>query len=100
MAGLWETWTGGDGEKLESCIVIVTDANALVRELHDRMPVILAQEDHAAWLDPSNRNKTGLLKMLHPADPEGWELRPVSRKVNSPRNDSADLLEPVAAPRT
>jgi len=95
MAGLWEAWHGKNGETMESCTVIVTDANDLVRELHDRMPVILAPEDYAAWLDPSNKDTAGLLKMLHPADPTGWALCQVSRKVNSPKNDSPDLLEPV-----
>ena len=96
MAGLWETWRDPDGAPLESCTVIVTDANDLVRTLHDRMPVILAPEDYAAWLDPGNQDATGLLRMLRPAEPAAWELRQVSRKVNSPRNDSPDLLEPVA----
>jgi len=97
MAGLWEDWRDAAGEHLESCTIIVTDANALVRELHDRMPVILAREDYEAWLDPDNNDTAGLLKMLRPADPAPWALRQVSRKVNSPKNDSPDLLEPVAA---
>jgi putative SOS response-associated peptidase YedK len=98
MAGLWETWRDPDGEPLESCTVIVTDANDLVRSLHDRMPVILAPEDYAAWLDPHTKDTARLLKMLRPAESTAWELRQVSRKVNSPKNDSTDLLEPVAAP--
>ena len=98
MAGLWETWKGPDGEHLESCTVIVTDANDLVRALHDRMPVILAPEDYAAWLDPQNKDTAGLLKMLRPAEPGPWAVRQVSRKVNSPRNDSPEILESVAAP--
>ena len=68
-----------------------------MREIHDRMPVILGREDHAAWLDPDNRDADGLLAMLKPADPERWTMHPVSRQVNSPRNDGPDLLEPVDA---
>ena len=98
MGGLWETWRDPDGEPVESCTVIVTDANTLVRALYDRMPVILAPEDYAAWLDPGNRDTEGLLRMLRPAEACAWELRQVSRKVKSPRNDSPDLLEPVTAP--
>ena len=97
MAGLWEEWRGKDHETLESCTIIVTDANALVRELHDRMPVILAREDYAAWLDPENKNTDGLRAMLRPADPAPWTIQEVSRKVNSPKNDSPELIEPVAA---
>jgi putative SOS response-associated peptidase YedK len=97
MAGLWETWRGKEGETIESCTIIVTEANALVQELHDRMPVILAPEDYAAWLDPENKDAEGLRTMLRPADPHPWTLVEVSRKVNSPKNDSPELIEPVAA---
>jgi putative SOS response-associated peptidase YedK len=96
MAGLWERWHGKDNETIESCTIIVTEANAPVRELHDRMPVILPPKDYAAWLDPDNSNTEGLRKLLRPADPEPWTVREVSRKVNSPRNDGPDLIEPVA----
>jgi putative SOS response-associated peptidase YedK len=96
MARLWETWRGKDDEIIESCTVIVTEANALVRELHDRMPVILAPEDYAAWLDPENKDTEALRKMLRPAEPTPWMHREVSRNVNSPRNDSPDLIEPAA----
>jgi putative SOS response-associated peptidase YedK len=98
MAGLWETWRGKEGdETIESCTIIVTEANALVRELHDRMPVILAPEDYAVWLDPENANTDALRKMLRPAEPSAWMLRKVSRKVNSPKNDGPERIEPVAA---
>jgi putative SOS response-associated peptidase YedK len=97
MAGLWETWKGPDGAPLESCTVVVTDANALLRALHDRMPVVLAPEDYAAWLDPGNQDAAGVLTMLRSAEPAAWQGRQVSRKVNSPKNDSPDLLEPVGA---
>jgi putative SOS response-associated peptidase YedK len=97
MAGLWERWRGTEGETIESCTIIVTEANAVVQELHDRMPVILAPEDYAAWLDPENKDADGLRRMLRPADPAPWMLREVSRKVNSPKNDSPELIEPVAA---
>jgi putative SOS response-associated peptidase YedK len=97
MAGLWEWWRGGEGEAIESCTIIVTDANDLVREIHDRMPVILGRDDYASWLDPGNKDADGLRAMLKPADAARWTMRPVTRQVNSPRNDSPDLLEPVDA---
>jgi putative SOS response-associated peptidase YedK len=95
MAGLWERWKGEDGDALESCTIIVTDANALVREIHDRMPVILTRDVYAAWLDPENKDTETLEAMLKPASPARWILHPVSRQVNSPRNDGPDLLERV-----
>src|SRR5262245_29450802 len=51
FAGLWEIW-GGEQPALESCTIITTDANEVIRPLHDRMPVILDQRDYARWLDP------------------------------------------------
>lgn len=97
MAGLWERWHGEEGQALESCTIIVTDANDLVRDIHDRMPVILAAANFATWLDPATKDTDGLLRMLEPTDPGPWSMHPVSRQVNSPRNDGPDLLQPIAA---
>jgi putative SOS response-associated peptidase YedK len=94
MAGLWEHWQDATGASIESCTIIVTDANALVRPVHERMPVILDPADYAAWLDPANANTDALLQLLQPADPDHWTLHPVSRRVNSPKNEGPDLLLP------
>jgi putative SOS response-associated peptidase YedK len=96
MAGLWDRWHGEEDQPLESCTIIVTDANDLVRDIHDRMPVILAPADFVTWLDPATKDADGLLRMLKPTDPVPWSMHPVSRQVNSPRNDGPDLLEPLA----
>lgn len=95
MAGLWERWHGDDGAGMESCTITVTDANALVRTIHDRMPVMLEREDYGAWLIPGNQDAEGLLAMLQPTPPAHWELYPVSWQVNSPRNDGPELLDAV-----
>jgi putative SOS response-associated peptidase YedK len=95
MAGLWERWRQEDGELLESCTIIVTDANSLVRDIHDRMPVILNDRDIGAWLDPENEDAEELLAMLKPADPAALAMHEVSRQVNSPRNDGPELLAAV-----
>src|SRR5262249_38878205 len=50
MAGLWEEWTSPAGERIKSCTVITTEPNELIARLHDRMPVVLAEEDWPAWL--------------------------------------------------
>jgi putative SOS response-associated peptidase YedK len=93
MAGSWGSWRGQDGEALESCTIIVTDANELVRDIHDRMPVILAGEDCAGWLDPDNKDTDALLQVLAPTNPEPWTMHPVSRQVNRPRNEGPELLK-------
>ena len=95
MAGLWERWRQEDGDLLESCTIIVTDANSLVRDIHDRMPVILNDRDIGAWLDPENEDAEELLAMLKPADPAALAMHEVSRQVNSPRNDGPELLAAV-----
>lgn len=64
---------------------------------HDRLPVILGRDDYAAWLDPDTKDAERLKAVLQPPDPEDLTLHPVSRLVNSPRNDRRELVEPVAA---
>jgi len=97
MAGLWEHWTGADGSEIQSCTIIVTEANRLLALIHDRMPVILDPADYRAWLTIEGTNKGSLQALLKPTDPIGWEAYPVSRAVNTPSHDSPELLEPVAA---
>lgn len=100
MAGLWEHWQGpeateGQTAAIESCTIIVTNANAAIRPLHERMPVILPADDHERWLDPDNGDTTTLLGLLQHTPARGWRLEPVSRRVNSPRNDDPTLIEPI-----
>ena len=97
MAGLWEHWTGADGSEIDSCTLIVTDANRLLAPIHDRMPVILEPADYRVWLDNKPASQGLLQALLKPTDPIGWKVYPVSRSVNSPSNDSPELLEPAAA---
>ncbi len=101
MAGLWERWRDPatpDGPALESCTIIVTDANALIAPLHERMPVILPEATHADWLDPGLDDREALRALLRPLSPAGWTAFPVSRAVNNPRNNGPELMEPLALP--
>lgn len=92
LAGLWEVWDQGDGP-LETFTIITTTPNEMVAELHDRMPVVLQPEDAGAWLRPETGREEALA-LLKPA-PEGTlECRPVSTRVNSPKNDGRELIEP------
>jgi len=91
FAGLYEHWKGPDGV-VGSCTVITTAANALMRPLHDRMPAILEVGDYAHWLDPDNPDPDALVAMLRPAASERMTAHPVSLRVNSVRNDDADLI--------
>jgi putative SOS response-associated peptidase YedK len=97
MAGLWETWLGGE-HPLQTCTIIVSDANTLIAPVHDRMPVIIKPADYRAWLDPHHSDRAALTALLRPADPAGWVLCPVSPGVNNPRNEGPDLIRPDLQP--
>src|SRR5215207_859521 len=92
LAGLWENWKDPDsGEWVRTFTISTTDANELVARLHDRMPVVIAPEDRERWLKGPNPKE--LLKP-YPAK----RMWPMSPKLNSPKNDSPDLLEPIEEP--
>jgi putative SOS response-associated peptidase YedK len=94
FAGLWESWRAPTGEAIETYTILTTDANELMRELHNRMPVILAPADYGAWLDADHPDAQALLK---PCPPERMTAYPVSARVNSPANDDESVIAPVAA---
>ncbi|REJ71686.1 MAG: SOS response-associated peptidase [Planctomycetota bacterium] len=95
FAGLWEHWTDPGGKEVESCTIITTEANELLAELHDRMPVILHEQDYDQWLDPQEAEKDRLLGLLVPYESSALRAYPVSRLVNSPRNDVAECVKPI-----
>jgi len=94
FAGLWEHWQGQDGEIIESCTIITTEANSLVGKIHDRMPVIIEPIQYAAWLDPQTNSGT-LLAMLKPLLDRKMVLYPVGKAVNNPKNDNPQCLTAI-----
>jgi putative SOS response-associated peptidase YedK len=96
FAGVWERWQPADGEPVESCAIITTDANALGAKVHPRMPVILAAEDHARWLDPRVTQPEAVLPLLRPFPPEAMTVYPVSTLVNNARSDEPRCITPLA----
>lgn len=90
FAGLWEQWSGPEGA-LETCVIVTTDGNEKMRAIHDRMPVIVAPNDYALWLDSRpGADPSGLLR---PCDSGEIEVRRVSRAVSNARNQSEKLIE-------
>jgi putative SOS response-associated peptidase YedK len=77
FAGLWERWSR-DGQELETFCILTTDSNDLVRPIHDRMPVILHPEDHAAWLDETAESPATLKAMLRSYEPDAMEATPIA----------------------
>ena len=100
FAGLWSIWHAPEGGTVRSCAIITTAANSAVAPLHDRMPVILAPDAEAAWLDPGTRVET-LPELLGALAPERTSLRPVSAAVNDARYDGPECLSsPARQPRS
>ena len=95
VAGLFRKYEPDDedGRKV-SCTVLTGKPNALVKQLHDRSPVVLPEEHWDRWLDRDFDDVDALEAMLEPFDPEGWEAVPVNKKVGNPKNHGMDLLEP------
>ena len=90
FAGLWENWTGGTSEASPRFTILTTTASEALRPIHHRMPVILGRQDFTAWLDP---NQTPRTELFAPEQAPRMQVRPVSHRVNSPRNDDAACLE-------
>ena len=91
LAGITELWKGPDGPVC-TVSLITTEPNELMREIHDRMPVIIPVEDYGAWLDPGNINVPQLAQFIRSYPAERMQAYPVSTRVNAPRNDDAELL--------
>ena len=92
FAGLWDVWKQPDGQQLRTCTIITTEPNELVSSVHNRMPVILPKDAQEEWLDPEQHDTHVLQQLLKPYPASDMFVHPVSKKVNSPQYDSADLI--------
>ncbi len=92
FAGLWDRWQRDD-EEIVSCTIITTEPNALMSDIHDRMPVIVGEEDRDTWLDPTIADKHILKSLIKPYTDEEMHAYEVSTLVNSPRNDGAECIQ-------
>jgi putative SOS response-associated peptidase YedK len=93
FAGLWESWQGPGAAPLETCTILTTEANDLIRPVHDRMPVILPSHCHAEWLDPAMQDPERLRPMLRPLPADQMHAFPVSPWVSNPRHEGPQCLE-------
>ena len=97
MAGLWSVWKPAkDATPLLSCTIITTDAVGGLAEIHDRMPLIVAEQDWDRWLDPDAPADLDFLATAPSI--AGIDMREISMLVNSVRNNGPELLAP-AEPR-
>ncbi len=98
IAALWDSWRperGSDDGRIVSCVLITTEANELVRPVHDRMPVVLPRSSWDAWLDPVNEDLDLLTGLLRPAAADLLEAVAVSPAVGNVRNDGPELVAAV-----
>jgi putative SOS response-associated peptidase YedK len=94
FAGLWERWDKGP-EPVESFTILVGPAAPEIAAIHDRMPMIVAAADYAAWLDPATPVADALDRVRATAAGP-FAVRKVSRRVNSPANDDPSVIDEVA----
>jgi putative SOS response-associated peptidase YedK len=95
FAGLWEHWKPEEGDVIESCTILTTTNNELIKPLHDRMPVILDTRDKDLWLDPHVSDTEQLKSLFKPYPSEMMDMYRVSNMVNSPKNDNPDCIKPL-----
>ena len=95
FAGLWDSWSGPDGSQIKSCTIITTEPNELTSIIHDRMPAILHPRDYTKWLDPSPQTPEQLKPLIKPFPAELMNAYPVSTLVNTPANDTPELVVPA-----
>ena len=99
FAGLWDRWRSPEGRVVETCSILTTSANDLVRDIHDRMPVILSPDAYDLWLDPGFVKRDGILELLQPCPAASMKKFAVSSRVNDVSNDDAECALPVEPAR-
>jgi putative SOS response-associated peptidase YedK len=93
LAGLWESWQDVTGKIIESCTILTTEANELVRSIHNRMPVILHPNDYDLWLDSGVKRLEVLQDIFRPYPIQDMISYPVTKAVNKVSNDSISCIE-------
>ena len=95
LAGLWEKWKSPEGKDIETCTILTTVANSMVRYLHDRMPVILLHEEYALWFNRDVDDVKRFAELFHPYPSDRLREYAVSKDMNSSNNDSPGCIVPI-----
>ena len=98
FAGLYESWQAKPGEWQPTFTIVTTQANGLIKPIHDRMPVILDERGAEDWMNPNENDPKLLKSLLAPAPEEKLAVTPASSLVNSVKNDGPELLDARVAP--
>ena len=91
FAGLWEHWLGADGSELETAAIITTPPNAVIAQIHDRMPAVIQPQDYARWLDVTNVAAEEAVQLLNPAPENDFVFEPtvIARASPPPKPKAA-----------
>lgn len=96
FAGLWDRWKSPEGNWIETCSILTTTPNDLVRDIHDRMPVILPPDNYDLWLDPGFTRRDSIAELLLPLPASAMKKFAVSTRVNDVKNEDPDCSAPAA----
>ena len=94
MAGIWEHWQDADGNEIQSCAVLTTEATGKIAEIHHRMPVYIAPADYDTWLDCRGDDTGAADRLLHETAPD-YDFYAVGTAVGNSRNEGPQLIEPL-----
>ncbi len=94
LAGMWEYWEGNEGV-VESCTILTSEPNAMMAEVHNRMPVILGKSQIDSWLNPRIQDFNSLRAVCEPYPSDLMEMYPVVKAMSNPRFDSPEAVEPI-----
>jgi putative SOS response-associated peptidase YedK len=96
LAGLWDRWENPEGIAVDSFTILTTEPNELMRDLHNRMPVVVRRSDYALWLDPEIQDVQRLSTLFAPVPADDFSAYPVGTVVNNAAHDSPDCIRPIA----
>ena len=98
FAGLWDRWQGPDGQVIESCAMLTTEANPVMAPIHHRMPILLPPTTFDAWLDPKEQDPERIRSILETNQCDQLVARAVSTRVNKVVHDDPACLAPPEPP--
>jgi len=96
FAGIWCNAGTAEGERVDTCAILTTGANAVLEPIHYRMPVIIERKDWETWLNPDLADDALLMELIAPSDAEKMQAWGVAHAVNKVTNDNPALLLPIA----
>ncbi|SVC22826.1 uncharacterized protein METZ01_LOCUS275680 [marine metagenome] len=94
FAGLWESWRNREGGEVHSCTILTMSANSFMKNIHDRMPLILQKNNESKWLDSSSTDPEEIKEMIQEFPNDYLESWDVSKLVNIPTNNNPECIEP------